>query len=296
MKLLHDDARKLKVGLHMHTTRSDGRGTPEEVAAIYEAAGYDAIFLTDHWHAEGLDWRGKLAVLPGMEVDFNLDTQCVHMVALGVDESLPAMSWRDTRDCFRELGMNGTIKRLKEHSAIVELAHPAWSLNTVDVARSLDGLFATEIYNSVSRPPWNAKRSDSSGFVDICAANGLYLPVLAVDDAHFYAGDECVGYTCVEAESVDELKESLVAGRFYASQGPAIHSIELTSDAYIVRTSPCDMAVFYSNLPYVAGRTVTREGGVEWVYERRSAAGERYIRCEVIDSLGRSAWTNPVEY
>ena len=46
--------KRLKLGLHTHTTLSDGSKTPAEVAAIYKAAGYDAIALTDHWvYGEG---------------------------------------------------------------------------------------------------------------------------------------------------------------------------------------------------------------------------------------------------
>ena len=37
-----------KVGLHIHTSNSDGRATPEESAEIYKAHGYDAIAFTDH--------------------------------------------------------------------------------------------------------------------------------------------------------------------------------------------------------------------------------------------------------
>ena len=34
---------RLKVGLHIHTTISDGRKSPEKAARIYKAAGFDAI-------------------------------------------------------------------------------------------------------------------------------------------------------------------------------------------------------------------------------------------------------------
>ena len=34
---------RYKVGLHTHTTLSDGRVAPEAAAALYKAAGYDAI-------------------------------------------------------------------------------------------------------------------------------------------------------------------------------------------------------------------------------------------------------------
>ena len=41
--------KRYKINLHTHTTISDGRKTPEQVAEIYRAAGYDMIAFTDHW-------------------------------------------------------------------------------------------------------------------------------------------------------------------------------------------------------------------------------------------------------
>ena len=38
----------LKGGLHCHTTRSDGKGTPEEVIRLHKQNGYDFLALTDH--------------------------------------------------------------------------------------------------------------------------------------------------------------------------------------------------------------------------------------------------------
>lgn len=46
-----DDLANLKVfkgDTHLHTCRSDGQGTPFEVACNYRAAGYDFIAITDH--------------------------------------------------------------------------------------------------------------------------------------------------------------------------------------------------------------------------------------------------------
>ena len=41
--------------LHTHSTRSDGRRSPEEVCRFYETAGYDFLALTDHF-MEQYDW------------------------------------------------------------------------------------------------------------------------------------------------------------------------------------------------------------------------------------------------
>ena len=52
-----------KIGLHVHTTLSDGRKSPDEVARIYKEAGFDAI-------AEGsrtiVGFRGKFSPLPSL--------------------------------------------------------------------------------------------------------------------------------------------------------------------------------------------------------------------------------------
>ena len=41
--------KRLKMGLHTHTTLSDGVKTPEEVLEMYAGAGYDVLAITDHW-------------------------------------------------------------------------------------------------------------------------------------------------------------------------------------------------------------------------------------------------------
>ena len=48
MKLFWDDKPFYRGNTHCHTTRSDGRRSPEEVIALYREAGYDFLALTDH--------------------------------------------------------------------------------------------------------------------------------------------------------------------------------------------------------------------------------------------------------
>ena len=40
---------RVKLGLHQHTTRSDGVLSPQEMTALYRENGYDAVAITDHW-------------------------------------------------------------------------------------------------------------------------------------------------------------------------------------------------------------------------------------------------------
>ena len=61
----------LKGGLHCHTTRSDGRGTPEEVERLHARHGYDFLALTDHNFYNYADYAPEagLLIVPGMEID-----------------------------------------------------------------------------------------------------------------------------------------------------------------------------------------------------------------------------------
>ena len=67
----------LKGGLHCHTTRSDGKGTPEEVIRYHYQNGYDFLAITDHdviTDVDKLDGKGML-LIPGLE--FGYDPICV---------------------------------------------------------------------------------------------------------------------------------------------------------------------------------------------------------------------------
>lgn len=46
--LPHASVREVRVAYHVHTTRSDGTGTPEAIAEAALKAGLDAVILTDH--------------------------------------------------------------------------------------------------------------------------------------------------------------------------------------------------------------------------------------------------------
>ena len=48
MKLFKDNQPFYRANLHAHTTRSDGRLSPEECLRLYRSLGYDIVALTDH--------------------------------------------------------------------------------------------------------------------------------------------------------------------------------------------------------------------------------------------------------
>jgi hypothetical protein len=151
----------------------------------------------------------------------------------------------------------------------------------------------TEIYNSVSS--WTrADRAYSGHFADLMAMRGVCLPLLATDDAHYYAGEHMRGMTMLEADAVEELGVggAIRSGRFYATQGPEIH-LERISDTHVkVRCTPVSKIVFFSNIPSAPGRVQWGDGLTEAVCPLVMNGRESYIRAEVTDKNGLQAWSN----
>jgi hypothetical protein len=73
---------------HVHTTRSDGRGSLAEVVAAARAAGLQFVVVTDHnvRSGEAQGYHGGVLVVEGVEAS----TRYGHVVALGVARALTA--------------------------------------------------------------------------------------------------------------------------------------------------------------------------------------------------------------
>ena len=274
-----------KLGLHLHTTLSDGRKTPEEVAREYKDGGYDAIALTDHWvYGEGGNIEG-LHIIPGCE--YNLggnDTieGVMHVVSLFT---------RSNPNVEKDAAPQEVVDAINREGGIAVLAHPAWSLNPPSDLLELEGVVATEIYNAVS-DAGQSLRPYSDYYVDICANAGVYPKILATDDAHAYDGnDNRLGWVMVKADELtnEALAQSIRNGDFYATEGPDLH-VTLDGRKLIVDTSPCSVIGTLSNASWTWGRTVRGEGLTHFEYEPRD--NEKWIRVEVRDANGKRAWSN----
>ena len=137
---------RYKLGLHLHTTRSDGRREPSAVIAEYREAGYDAIALTDHWLWNPAGELDGMKIISGAEYNIGASDPCdgfggYHIVALGCEhrpDILPVDAPPTVAAAIHEAG------------GIAVLAHPAWSLNDPAVVAGQSYLDATEIFNIVS--------------------------------------------------------------------------------------------------------------------------------------------------
>ena len=291
MKLFDPIKKFYKGNLHVHTTVSDGRKTPEEVMALYQENGYDFLALTDHWKVSPSQSYRNMLVMSGMEIDYTLDKQVLHVVCILPDDRILEKLNRENRRTYQE-----AIDLVNASGGAAIVAHPAWSLNTYDFLLGIEGACAAEVYNTVSGAPWNGTRADSSGILDVVSTWGKCYPLVASDDAHFYTGDACVSFTMVQADELtpEAIIAALKRGSFYASQGPQFLDVDVEEDQLIVRTTPVSRVTFSSNLVYSAQRSVIQKGMTEMRYPFARSRGESFVRCEVEDAWGRRAWLSPI--
>ena len=275
-----------KVALHQHTTISDGRVTPEELVKIYKDAGYDAVAFTDHWKYHKEDCIDGMLILSGCEYDTGrYDTTnggVMHIVGIGMREK-PEL----TRDNTRQ----EIIDKINEQGGIAVLAHPYWSLNSLEDANVLCGFTACEIYNSCSEAH-ESQRAYSDHFIDLSANSERYYTIFAADDGHFYDGsDETKGFTYVKADSLTQeaILEGIRRGDTFASQGPELF-VKREGDTLVIDCSPCVTVGVVSNFSHQKGHTLRGEDITHFEYEMKD--GENWVRVQIRDKDGKFAWSN----
>jgi hypothetical protein len=112
--------------VHVHTTLSDGGGSPEEVVAAARTAGLSFVAITDHNNldAKPLEgYRDGVLVLVGSE----LSTPKGHVLGLGLDRDPPFRFNGDARDAVGDvLRLGGVPFAAHPFSARADLRFTAW--------------------------------------------------------------------------------------------------------------------------------------------------------------------------
>ena len=278
--------------MHTHSTRSDGRLSPEEAVAAYREAGYDFLVLSDHFMAQ-YEWPvtdtspyrtpGFTTILgaelhaPRTEVG-----ELWHIKAVGLPVDFAPASPEETGpDLARRAAATG---------AFIGIVHPSWYGLTHRDAESIEVAHAVEIYNHSSHT--EVDRGADWPFLDKMLNEGRRLTGYASDDAHFWNEDAFGGWVNVQADRLDPdvLLASLKAGRYYSSQGPEIHNVEFRDSAVHVSCSPAHVVA-------ITGRGSRSQhekgGGITTASLSLARFKDGYVRVTVMDDQGRRAWTNP---
>jgi len=281
--------RRYKGNLHLHTTNSDGRLSPAEAAAWYRRHGYDFVAFTDHNKlTTGNGLADGLLAITGSElaVDNTELGQTYHLVVLGLPSSI-------TYAEPRLMPVQAAIDDLNRRGALVILAHPYWSGLTVADMLPLQGILGIEIYNTSANR--DLGKALATVHWDDVLVRGKRWWGVAVDDSHWIDDDAGGGWVMVEADVLaeDAILAALQAGRFYASTGPDINSLDFDGTTLMVTCSPVSVINVIGHTQY--GEQWRAEPGKALTEASYRVQGkEKYLRVECIDAQGRTAWSNPI--
>jgi hypothetical protein len=282
--------------LHTHSTRSDGRKTPEEVCRFYREMGYHFLAITDHFMDRygypitdtSQYWTDDFITLLGAELHAGQTEsgELWHILAVGLPSDFAP----------NVPGENGPqiAHRALEAGAFVAAAHPAWYDLSENDVRSLGAVHAVEIINGISAD--HNDRLDSWYMVDLLAAHGHRYSACATDDAHFHEkhADLLRGWIWVRTTELtpQSILAALKAGHYYSSTGPQIFDLQVKpGETVSIRCSP---AVHIS----VTGKgsqamSVHGNGLIEAELSIRRLHSP-YCRVTLRDRHGERAWSNVI--
>ena len=302
--LLRDgEGRFFRGNLHCHSDRSDGQRSPEYVAGAYRAAGYDFLCLSDHFEAE-YGWQVTdtrplqdegFTTIVGAELSSAPwdDRHAFWVTAAGLPVDFEAPPADDHAEA---------ITRARDAGAFVAMLHPGLNnlpLAAADLLPALDAVHAVEVYNHHLATLAHPDAANGAYMLDGLLEGGRRLLVNAGDDAHFDdPKDRFGGWIEVHSERLDPglLLDSLKAGRYYSTQGPAFRELQVDGERLHVQTSEAyAISLTTSGDRWQSGEerhgqdTTISEADFDLASFRGS-----YCRVTVVDAAGRRAWSNPI--
>ncbi|MEP7291870.1 MAG: CehA/McbA family metallohydrolase [Chloroflexota bacterium] len=282
--------------IHTHSTRSDGRLSPEAVCKFYREMGYDFLALTDHFMEQ---FRYPITDTSAYRTDH---FTTIYGAELHAGKTITGELWHilavglplDFAPNLPDEDGPGIAARALAAGAFVAAAHPAWyNLSEEDVL-SLGAIHAIETINGISAD--HNDRIDSWYMLDVLLARGYRYSACATDDTHFQAerNDRIRGWVWVKSEelSPEAILEALKRGDYYSSTGPQIHDLQVIPGEKVkIRCSPVDSI-------FVSGRgawSVFKHGRgmIEAELDIRKL-NNPYCRVTIRDAQGNRAWSNPI--
>lgn len=258
--LLPENGNFYKANLHCHSIYSDGMYSPEEIKELYKNKGYSIVAYTDHDimipHPELCD--DDFLALNGFEVEItetvseetpSYKKKNCHIcyVALSPDNIVQPM-WHRSKYQFGnarthrdEVKFDETLpdyERVYSGEKITEMMqigrdkgfyvtynHPTWSLANYHDYMSFNSMNAMEIVNheccELGYPEHNERVYDDM------LRGGKRIYCVATDDNHKNVSRFFGGFTVIKAQKLEykTITDALVAGDFYASEGPEIKNL-----------------------------------------------------------------------
>jgi hypothetical protein len=301
------DVRTFQRGnIHTHTSRSDGRQSPLEVATWYRDHGYQFLAITDHDvlvdPAEIRDVEGPgFVLLPGEEISSSAKEKPVHVQAVCIDRFIASGHYETPLEA-----LTAGVTAVHEQNGFAVVNHPnfGWAFGLPDLA-PLPGSYALEIWSGhpTVHSSGDATRPSHVAMWDELLTRGRKVTAVAVDDEHTLnptdgGTDALPGQAWIE--TFGELGrrpicEALRGGRLYASSGVVFRRLRVEPGRLTVWVDdPGVTVVFVASasqiLATLTGDALVRDDdGFAATYALRG--GEAYVRAQALSPNGGAAWT-----
>lgn len=296
-----DQKKMLKGGLHCHTTRSDGKGSPEEVIRLHKDNDYDFLALTDHklYNYKNFAEDVDITIIPGTEYDNTFVREngfrTFHTVFIGPDDETNGYK-QDERlprgEAINQEEFQKYLDEAHEKNNLTIYCHPQWSSTPPRCFDKLKGNFAFEVWNSGCAIE-DDMDTDNGMYWDELLGMGIRIFGVATDDGHEMY-QHCKGWVMVNAENnVKDILSSLEKGAFYASCGPVIKDFYVDDENIVhIETSECERIIFQCDKH--PSKMIESEGELLTEAQANLKDEYEYIRATVVDKDGKKAWTNPI--
>ena len=320
--LLPEKGNFYKANLHCHTTVSDGKMTPEEIKEAYTSRGYSVVAFTDHDvlipHPELAD--ENFLPLNSYEMEINEHfprkpgSKTCHMclIALKPDNIKPVCFHRskylpknavnyveqvaydpnepDYEREYTEECINDIMKKARDNGFFVTYNHPTCSREGHNDYDRYNYMHAMEVYNSecenIGYFEYNEKDYDDM------LLSGKRIYCVATDDTH--NREACFGgFTMIKADKLEykTITDALLAGNFYASQGPEIYNLWVEDNVLHIDCSDAKTIRFNTGVRR-AKKVDAQDGKTINTAEFEVLPEDIYVRVTITDSNGKFAYTN----
>jgi len=279
-----------KSSLHVHTTSSDGDVDVATRLNQYRDKGFDVVAITDHRTTNDLSGFSDNKFLALSSIEFHPETYSGAPTHHFLGYGLPHPYKYDGSLSAQEM-----IDDIKSKGAKVFYAHPYWTGHTYVEMTEVSGYLGVEVHNQVCENM--ADSGSGSIHWDQMLNKGHVLSGLANDDVH-KSSEVGKAWTMIKADKLDEksILDALEKGCFYASTGPEIKDYRLGSDLRIhVECSSVEKIVFRTS-GAGNGKVFHAEKGKDLRSAEWDLSGKKpkWVRCELRDKEGHTAWTNPI--
>lgn len=305
MKSIYTPAKVwLKGNLHTHTTVSDGNFSPEHIINIYQRQNYDFLMISDHEvYSNYLNSiPTTMTMIPGYEAsgkkNHRQQNSIYHLLIIA-KQQVTSFEHGTRFQKFDDSSIEAVqqfIDEMRDKGHMVILCHPHWSTLEYDEILKLNGLTGVEVYNGASDVLHNV--GNSIVCYDALLRNGSQMYAIASDDNHNGNGledDSFRGWIEVFADSssVSDITTAIANGNFYSSTGPKIIDVRYDQENVEIEFEQGERIYLHEQARN--GQVVRLERELNGTAKFKLRGNEDYIRLEVVNSSGQTAWTNRIE-